>query len=807
MKGILKDFKYGVRSLLKKPGFTLLAIFALAIGIGANTAIFTVVNSVLIQPLRYSDPDKILILWEKAIQMDTSVSYPNFLDWRSDNQVFESMAAFRRESFNLTGRGEPERLQGRMISAEFFEILGIPLRMGRNFQPKEDQVGATPVVILSYPLWRDHFGSDLSLLGKQILLNDKSYTVIGVAPERFEFYSTSDLFVPIGQFNSERWGRGNHPGMYVIARIKPETTVAQVQANLDTIAKRLEKQYPESNAGRTIGFRGLHDDFTRDIRPSLLLIMGAVSLVLFIACANVANMLLARAVERKREMAIQAALGASRFRLIQQVLVEGLLLSFFASLIGILIAYWGIDILLALRPDSLPRLEEIRLNSTILLYTLSLSVLTSLLFGSIPAWKSSAPDLNDSLKESGHHTGTVANKRVRQILIISEFALAVVLVLGACLLVKSFLATQSATPGFNPENVLTMQLSLSEERYQGIKIANFFDDLQRKIRELPGVQSVAISNGLPIYGASEENIQIEGRPKPPPGMEHQAVLYLTSRDYLKTLGLRLLKGRFFDAQDTLQSVPVTVIDEHLAKQHFAGQDPIGKRLVLAEEIPPFEIVGVVGHVKHYGLDVVGGPVQSQYYLNFEQIPAEFLIRVSGRMSVVIKTSSDPVNLIPAVRRAVMQVDPNQPTFLVQSMDQLLSTSLAPRRFAMLLLTIFAVIALALALIGVYGVMSYLVVQRTREIGIRIAFGATRKNVLETVLRQGMFPVAIGLVLGLVGSAALSRMLSGLLYGISPHDPIVYCLIPIFMITVALFANYVPARRALNIDPVTALRYE
>jgi putative ABC transport system permease protein len=806
MKGILKDFKYGVRSLLKKPGFTLLAIFALAIGIGANTAIFTVVNSVLIQPLRYSDPDKILILWEKAIQMDTSVSYPNFVDWRSDNQVFQSMAAFRRDSFNLTGRGEPERLQGRMVSAEFFEILGIPLRMGRNFQSKEDQVGAAPVVILSYPLWRDHFGSDGSILGKQILLNDKSYTVVGVAPERFEFYSSSDLFVPIGQFNTERWGRGNHPGIYVIARMKPEATIAQVQANLDTIAKRLEKQYPESNAGRSISFRGLHEDFTRDIRPSLIMIMGAVSLVLFIACANVANMLLARAVERKRDMAIQAALGASRFRLIQQVLVEGLLLSFFASLVGILIAYWGIDILLSLRPDSLPRLDEIKLSSTILFYTLSLSVFTSLLFASVPAWKASAPDLNDSLKESGHHTGTVANKRIRQILIVSEFALAVVLVLGACLLVKSFIATQSAAPGFNSENVLTLQLSLSEERYQGIKIANFFDDLQRKIRELPGVKSVAISNGLPIYGASEELIRIEGRPRPPAGTEPQAILYLTSRDYLKTLGLRLIKGRFFNDQDTLQSVPVTVIDEHLAKQHFAGEDPIGKRIILADEIPPFEIIGVVGHVKHYGLDVVG-PVQSQYYLYFEQIPAEFLVRVSGRMSVVIKTSSNPENLIPSVRRAVMQVDPNQPTFLVQSMEQILSESLAPRRFAMLLLTIFAVIALALALIGVYGVMSYLVVQRTREIGIRVAFGATRKNVLETVLRQGMFPVAIGLILGLVGSAALARMLSGLLYGVSPHDPIVYCLIPIFMIGVALFANYVPARRALNIDPVTALRYE
>jgi putative ABC transport system permease protein len=807
MKGILNDLKYGWRSLLKKPGFTLLALFALAIGIGVNTAIFTVVHSVLIRPLSYSEPERILILWEKSPQMETSVAYPNFLDWRSENQVFESMAAFRRDSFNLTGRGEPERLQGRMISAEFFEILGVPLRLGRNFQIKEDQPGATPVVILSHTLWKNHFASDSSILGTQILLNDKSYTVVGVSAEQFEFGSGADLFVPIGQFsNPERWGRGNHPGIYVIARMKPEVNTTQVKANLDTIAQRLQKQFPESNSERTIIFRGLHDDVINEIRAPLLLVMGAVSLVLFIACANVANMMLARAVERKREMAIQAALGASRLRLMQQVMVEGFLLSLVASVVGVLIAYWGIDILLALRPDALPRLHEIRLNSTILFYTLSLSVLTSLLFGSIPAWKASAPDLNDSLKESGHHTGTLANKRIRQVLIVSEFALAVVLVVGSSLLVKSFLATQSAAPGFNPENVLTLQLSLSDERYQGLKIANFFDELQRKLRELPGVQSVAVSNGLPIYGASESNIQIEGRSKPASGTEPQAVLYVTSTDYMDTLGLRLIRGRFFNSQDNLKSVPVVVIDETFAKQHFAGEDPIGKRIILAPEVPPFEIVGIVGHVKHYGLDVAG-PVQSQHYLNFEQIPAEFLIQISARMTVLIKTSSNPANLIPAVRKAVTQVDPNQPVFLVQTMEEMLSSSLAPRRFSMLLLTIFAVVALVLALIGVYGVMSYLVVQRTREIGIRVAFGATRNNVLSTVLKQGMLPVVFGLLLGLGGSVALSRMLSGLLYGVSPRDPATYLVIPIFMISVALFANYIPARRALNIDPVTALRYE
>ncbi|HSE40934.1 MAG TPA: ABC transporter permease [Acidobacteriota bacterium] len=806
MKGVAKDFRHAFRSLLKSPGFSLLAILALAIGIGVNTAIFTVVHGILIKPLPYKDPDRIMILWEKSTQMDTSVSYPNFLDWSSSNEVFQSMAAFRRDSFNLTGRGEPVHLQSRMISAEFFQILGVNPLLGRNFHKEEDRPGGAPVTILSYTLWQNQFGSDKKILGKQISLNDKSYTIIGVAPKDFGFGVNVDLFVPIGQFFTDRWARGNHPGIYVLGKMKPDANKNKVQANLDTLAKRLEKQYPESNAGRTIVFRELHEDVVHDIRSSLLMVMGAVSLVLFIACANVANMMLARAVERKHEMAIQAALGASRGRLMQQVLVEGLVLSLIASAIGILIAYWGIDVLFALRPDSLPRLDEIHLSPFILAYTLSLTVLTTVIFGSIPAWKASAPDLNDSLKESGHHTGTLTNRRVRQLLIVSEFALAVLLVLGACLLVKSFLATQSEAPGFNPDNVLTLQLSLSDEKYQGVKIANFFDELQRKIQELPGVQSVAVSNGIPIYGASEELFQIEGKPKPVQGSEPNAVLYVTSRDYLKTMRLRLIKGRFFTSEDTVKSLPVAVIDEMLAKQYLAGEDPIGKRIVLAPEVPPFEIIGVVAHVKHYGLDVVG-PVQAQYYLCFEQIPEQFLVRLSGRMSVLVRTESDPSNLISAVRKAVMQVDSNQPVFLVQTMNEMLSTSLAPRRFAMLLLTIFAVIALALALVGVYGVMSYLVVQRTREIGIRVAFGASNRNVLATVLKQGMLPVALGLVLGLAGSAALARMLSGLLYGVSPHDPLIYCAIPMFMIGVALLANYIPARRALNIDPVVALRYE
>ncbi len=542
MTGIFRDLSFAFRSFLKKPGFILLAIFALATGIGINTAIFSVVNAVLIQPLPYKDPERLLLLWEKSPQMETSVSYPNFLDWKSQNQVFESMAAFRRDSFNLSGVSEPERLQGRMISAEFLHVLGVTPQLGRDFRAEEDKPGGIPVVMLSHALWMRRFESNRSIVGKQILLNERNFTVVGITPADFEFGSGADLFVPIGQFNTKNWQRDNHPGIYVIGRMKPGITIEQVKAQLGTIAKALEKQYPDTNNGRGILMRSLREDTVGDIRPSLLLIMAAVGLVLFIACANVANMMLARTIERRREMAIRAALGASRLYLIRQVLIESLLLSFIAAVFGILFAYWGIDLLLTMRPDSLPHLNEIKINPSVLLFTLGISVVTGLLFGSIPAWKASATDVNDTLKEGGHHSGNLTQKRIRQGLIISEFALSMLLVLGSGLLIKSFIATQSSSPGFNSNNLLTMQISLSNEKYKGMKAMSFLETLEEKMRALPGVKSAAFTFGLPILGASESTFYVAGRTPPVKGMEPLGVMYVTSDDYFRTLGIPVCKA-------------------------------------------------------------------------------------------------------------------------------------------------------------------------------------------------------------------------------------------------------------------------
>jgi putative ABC transport system permease protein len=806
LTGIFRDLSFAFRSFLKKPGFVLLAILALSAGIGINTAIFSVVHAVLIQPLPYKNPNRILILWESAPQMETSVGYANFLDWKAQNKVFESMAAFRRDSFNLSGTGQPERLQGRMISADFFNVLGITPKLGRNFFEAEDKKGGSPVVMLTYGLWMRRFESNPSIIGKQILLNERSYTVVGITPADFEFGSGADLFVPIGQFYSKDTERDNHPGIYVIGRLKSGITIEQAKAQLNIIAKALEKQYPDTNNGRGVVVTTLRDNTVADIRPALLILMAAVALVLLIACANVANMMLARTMERRRELAIRAALGASRFFLIRQVLIESLLLSLIAAVLGILFAYWGVDALLTMRPDSLPQVNEIKINTSVLFFTLCISVLTGLIFGSIPAWRASAPDVNDTLKEGGHHSANLMQKRVRQGLIISEFALSMLLVVGSGLLIKSFIATQSTAPGFNAENLLTLQLSLSNEKYAGLKAISFLESLQEKLRALPGVKSAAFTDGLPIYGASESTFYVEGRTPPVKGMEPLGVLYVTGHEYFRTMEIPLLSGRVFDRRDTLKSLPVTIIDSELAKQYFPNQDPIGQKLVFTPQFPPFEIIGVVGHVKHYGLDTAG-PVKVQYYMSFNQVPEEFMSMVSGRVTFLIRSEKNPSNLIASVRNVVFSMDPNQPIFLVQTMNEMLSASVGARRFSMLLITIFAGLALALSLVGVYGVIAFSVVQRTREIGIRVALGANKTHIIKMLLQQGMIPVAVGLIFGIVGAFAFSRFIAGLLYAVSPFDPATFIVTSLFMTVVAFLASYIPARRAMKVHPIIALRYE
>ncbi len=806
MNTLLHDFRYALRMMLKSPGFTAVAVMALALGIGANSAIFSVVNVTLLRPLPYEDPDRLVIMWEKAKMMDTSVAYLNFVDWRDQNQVFEKIAASRRDSFNLTGRDQPERLQGRMVSADFFSTFGIKPALGRDFLADEDRVGATPVVILDYGFWQRRFGGDPSILGNQLTLNNKNFTVIGITSQTFQYGSGADLFVPLGQWADQYQERGNHPGIYVVARLRPGVTEDEARAGMNAIQERLGQQYPQSNAERQIHLTSLYKDTVGDIQPMLLVLLGAVAFVLLIACANVANLLLARSAVRQKEIAIRTALGASRWRIIRQLLTESVLLGLIGGAFGLLIAMWGTDFLASSIPDDIPRLRQASIDYSVLGFTLLVSVVTGIVFGLVPALQASSLTLSESLKE-GDRGSTGSRHRVRGALVIAEVALALVLLIGAGLMIESLLKLGDIRPGFDQKNLLTMQLSLSVGKDDGKKVADFFDRLERNVQSLPGVESVSFSNGLPFAGASETSFLIEGRPAPEAGQANMAVFYLVSSDYFKTMDIPLLKGRYFSRQDNKDSPFVAIIDEDLAATYFPGEDPIGKQFVSkAPGIPNFEIVGVVKHVKHYGLDGEV-PVQAQLYYAFEQIPDQFLAMVASNMNLTVRSSGDLMSLAGAVREQVIATDSNQPVYDVKTMEQRLDESIATQRFSMFLMSIFAALALVLASVGIYGVMSYSVTQRTHEIGIRMALGAETRDIVKMVVGQGMTLAGTGVIVGLGAAFGLTRLMTTLLYGVSATDPLTFGSISLLLAIVALAACYIPARRATRVDPMIALRYE
>jgi putative ABC transport system permease protein len=808
MESLLNDVRYGARMLLKKPAFTAIAVLALALGIGANSAIFSVVNSVLLQPLPYEEPDRLVILWEKVPQMDTSVAYLNFVDWREQNQVFESISAFRRDSFNLTGSGEPERLQGRMVSASFFGTLGVRPAHGRDFTADEDRPGADRTVILSHELWQRRFGVEEDILGRQLTLNEQAYTVIGVTPQDFDFGARVDMFVPIGLWADNYKQRGEHPGLYVIARMKPGVTEEQARADMNAVMGRLEELYPDTNKERRIHLEPYYENVVGEIRPSLLVLLGAVGFVLLIACANVANLLLARAALRQKEIAIRTALGAGRSRLIRQLLTESVMLALLGGVAGLILAYWGIDILVSFRPDNLPRIDEITIDGRVVAFTFGVSLLTGILFGLAPAIHASKTDLNETLKESGGrgNAGTGLH-RFRNGLVIVEVALALVLLIGAGLLIKSFARLQEIRPGFEPRSLLTMMLSLPSKKYTGRKSSDFFNQLQEKVESVPGVERAAFSNGLPFAGAIENSFQVVGRPKSEQEMGYMGVMYLTSPEYIETLKIPLLRGRFFTKQDTASSPGVTVIDEELARSVFPNEDPLGKHIAMGHGLKNFEIIGIVGSVKHYGFEG-RVPVQAQFYIPFDQVPEQFMAGLAGRMSLTVRTSSsDPLSLANSIRDQVFAMDKDQPVFGVQTMELLLERSLATRRFSMLLLTAFALVALVLSAVGIYGVMSYSVNQRTREIGIRMAMGARGTDVLKLVVGHGMMLTGAGLAAGLASAFGLTRLMASLLFGVTATDPLTYAGISALLALVALLACYIPARRATKVDPMIALRYE
>lgn len=806
MNTLWADIRFALRMLIKNWTVTTIVVVVLALGVGANTAIFSVVNAALLQPLPYADPDKLVRLSEDSPNVpQMSISYPNFLDWREQNKIFSGIAAMQFRSLNLTGNDQPERLAGRGVSADFFDVLGVKPAIGRSFVAEEDRPGASPVCVLSHGLWQRRFGSDPNIVNNQVALSGASYTVIGVLPPSYAFGTPTDVFVPIGLRADEMKERGSHPGIYAVARLKPGVTVETARAETIAMAQRISQQYGMSGNSATL--TPLSEVFVGDIRVTLLILLGAVGFVLAIACANVANLLLARAATRQKEMAIRTALGAGRLRIIRQLLTESLLLSLIGGVLGLLLAYWGVDLLRTAAADSLPSTAILRLDGRVLIFTLLISVLTGIIFGLVPALGAAKGDLHETLKEGGRSSIGSGRAWLRSTLVITEVALSLVLLIGAGLLIKSFGRILNTDPGFKPENLLTMQLARSVEKNEGAKVLNFFNDLNGRLSALPGVESAAFSNGIPLGQTGDTSFGIVGRPKPQPDQQPQAMFYITSPDYLRAMGIPLIKGRFFTAQDTQKSPRVAVIDENFARQQFPNEEPIGHYIAGdGKDNPDAEVVGIVGHVKHFGLDAPER-IQSQLYFPFNQAPNEVLGFLAPRMNLIVRTKADPLSVTAAVRHQVQQLDPNQPVYNVSTMEQTLDQSLATQRLSMTLLAVLAGLALILAAVGIYGVMSYTVSQRTHEIGIRMAIGAQQRDVFKLVIGRGLGLVLVGVAIGLAGAFGLTRLMATMLFGVKPTDPETFMTIAGLLIAVALLACYVPGRRATKVDPLVALRYE
>ncbi|CAN5390391.1 ABC transporter permease [soil metagenome] len=813
MNTLWQDLRYAVRTLLKNPGFTCAALIALALGIGANTAIFSVVNAVLLRPLQFEHQERLVSIYGVSANSDGGrfpLSYPDFVDYQKGAQSLQYIAAYSLTGTSLVNSSdEPESLSGAVASAELFPLLGVAPKSGRVFTREEDKPGAAPVIVLSEGLWQRRFNSDTEIVGRHITIGGRSTTVLGVMPADFKFPVDAlkvDYWMPLAAdpgaaaFIERRGGRF----LNAVAGLKPGVTIDGAEAELNTIAANLEKQYP-GNTGVRAEVLSLREDLVGDIRPALLVLLGAVILVLLIACANVANLLLARATARGREMALRSALGASRARVMRQLLQESVLLALTGGALGLLLALRGIDLLVALSPDNIPRVKEIALDSRVLLFTLGVSLVTGIGFGIAPALQASNTDLNETLKEGGRGSTTGRRRQLtRSLLVISEVALSLMLLVGAGLLIKSFVRLLKNDPGYDTKRVLTVNVPLSRTKYpQPEGQANFFQQVLERLSVLPGVEAVGATNLLPLSGNdSISTFTIEGRPPVVPGQEPDARQQTISPDFFRALSIPLRQGRDFTARDTATQTLVIIVNETFARRFFPGENPIGKRIRLdneaAENKPPREIVGIVGDTRHGGL---GGTSYASYYFPYLQRPAR-------NMTLAVRSNtSDPAALTASVRNALRELDRNQLIGEAQTMNTLVSRTVAPRRFNMLLLGVFALIALVLAAVGIFGVMNYAVTQRTHEIGIRLALGAQKIDVLRLIVGSGMKLILIGVSLGLAGAFASTRVMASLLYGVSATDTFVFTGISALLAFVALVACYIPARRATKVDPMIALRYE
>jgi len=805
-----KNLVYSVRMLLKRPSLTIVAIIAIGLGIGANTAIFSVVNTVLLQPLPYEHPEQLVRIASEqrnqALDGRGAFSIPDFLDVQKSSTTLEYVAVFQGAGTMVTEGGDPERVLGVAVTADYFPLLRVKPVLGRVFTRDEDKPGAADVVLISYGLWQRRFGGDPNIIGREVNLGGKT-TVIGIMPPGFQYPITDEpqdfwepMFPAQWLTKEAREERANR-FMSVIGRLKPGVTIAQAKADLDLLSKQIEQQSPQSNTNVIFNAVSLHEDITRDYRSALLIMLGAVGLVLLIACANVANLLLARAAARQKEVAIRMALGASRGRIASQLLTESVLLSLVGAAVGLLLASWGMDLLVAYGPADVPRLRAVSLDRYVLLFTFGVATLTGILFGLAPALHASKPDPGNTLKESGRGFSLAGRNWMRSALIVSEVALSLMLLVGAGLLIHSFWRLLKTDAGFDPKGVLALDVPLSRTTYKTPELQSAaFQQLIGRMKTLPGVRDVSVTSNVPLTDFDVElSFQIEGRAPYKPGQEATSDYTVTGADYFRTMSIPLMQGRLFTDQDGTNSPQVIVVSDAFVKRYFPNENPIGRRIIFdGKDEKPREIIGVVGDVRRNGLDV---DVEPEMYVSHIQNPER-------RLNLMIRTEArDASQIAQAARAEVKAFDPNQIIWRTRTLDELLGTSVAPRRFNMLLLGIFAGVALALAAVGLYGVMSYSVSWRTHEIGIRMALGAKRADVLRLVVRQGMTMTLIGLAIGLAGAFLLSRVMVGLLYGVSHNDPLTFAGVSIVLLGVALLACLIPARRATRVDPIVALRTE
>jgi putative ABC transport system permease protein len=810
METLWQDVRYGARMLLRSPGFTLVAVLTLALGIGANTAIFTVVNAVLLRPLPYPQPDRLVLLTEHWARFPVlSVSYENYKDWRDQSHSFELVGAARNANLTLTGAGDPDRLQGQVVSASFFDLLGVKPVIGRVILSADDRPDSAPVAMLSYGLWQRRFGGAADVLGRSVTLDNNPYTVIGVLPPGFEFLLPADVLVAM-----EPWAktlpddRSWHPGIQPIARLRPGVTLEQARSEMALIAKRLEQQYPLYDTGVGANVNLLHDQIVQNARPALLVLLAAVALVLLIACVNVANLLLSRATNREKEIAIRAALGAGRARVIRQLLTESVLLGLAGGALAVAFAFGGLAPLLKLAGTSLPGTINIRIDLPVLAFTAGLSLLTGILFGLAPALQSTRMDLREELNQNTRGTtGGAGRSYVCRALVISEVALAMILLVGAGLLIQSFLRLSTVAPGFSPDHLLLADVPLSPTVYtKPEQRTAFFDQLLERAQTLPGVRVAGSTTFVPVSGTGGVvHFNIAGRPPKGPHDFIMAGFRYVSPQYLPALGVPLLQGRGLATQDSADSPPVAVINEAMATQFFPGESPLGRKLQLGalpdSGAPLMEIVGVVGNVKY----ALGSEPQAEMYLPYTQASIPVLPVLT--MTVVLRAAGEPQTLVSALREAVHEINSDQPIIKIRTMEQNMGDSVAAPRFRTALLAVLAGLALFLSVIGVYGVMAYSVSQRTHEIGVRMALGAPARDVLRLVLGQGLRLALIGVAIGGAASLVLSRVMTTFLYGVTATDPLTYFAVAALLTAISLAACYVPARRATEVDPIRALHYE